>query len=329
MAVAVLIGFEYVSSKQVGDMYKYRSLPGTIIDLYRMYKLIEGGNFDAIFVVTDIQDFSKIKTLGTAIIDGIVDSDIYNFIDKLQNDEQYLYCSTRSSFLDILDHILTVIAYYRQNSVHLLLYYSGHATDKCLILPNHETLYQETLCQCFLSSFLKYDQLILIFDCCHGFNFSLAFTYNFRYPHPYLTYTLSLDSDIKFYPSSILCLSSASKFEDASSTSRGSFFTLALTEILANSFSYHIISLVNTLTQHCLFHYGQNYKQNIQIWSSYPHLFLLWSWLWRPNLLSISFSDSHLLISRWQSSTSSYAITFPSISSSPSSPTFDVCLATD
>ena len=54
MAVAVLIGFEYTPHTIDSSVYRYQTLPGAIIDLYRMYNLVMGADFDYIIVVTDI-----------------------------------------------------------------------------------------------------------------------------------------------------------------------------------------------------------------------------------------------------------------------------------
>ena len=155
----------------------------------------------------------KARKVEGAIFNDIVNADILEFIEMLKLENKYIYCANASSFLDILDYIKRITQILRQDTIRLLIYYSGHATEKCLILPNQDIFSESDVGEHLLAAYSQNDEILLIFDCCHGSNFNLPFTYQNKFHHPTFLYTLSLDPAFRFYPAKIVLFSSSSNMK--------------------------------------------------------------------------------------------------------------------
>lgn len=108
-------------------------LPGIIVDLYQAYLFILNMYPDYIIVITDIMNDQKTSILMKAIVDSIVDADILTFIENIKKkDQYYLYQNVQM----LINKIMTIS--YKADK--LFIYYTGHAQNGDIILPNNEKL---------------------------------------------------------------------------------------------------------------------------------------------------------------------------------------------
>ena len=231
MRVAVIIGFNYVNPEQIPSS-NYRLIKGVIIDLYMIYKYICQRNYDKIIVVTDIYTDVHIDKVTPAIIDGLIDLDIANFIEHLDQNEQIYFYDNKDNFSNFMTTLVT-------NSSHLMIYYTGHAINNkiifpvilpyCSIIPEDKSEKERELqvhqgmftCDQFIKLFTDAVadncQILLIFDCCNGPDFNLPFVLDENGIYRLNNY--------HFPQKEIICLVSSLPEEKSLSTNNGSLFT--------------------------------------------------------------------------------------------------------
>lgn len=291
MKSVILIGFQYGDFESnkvhiVNSLY----LPGILVDLYQVYLFAKRMNPDKIIVITDIEKDSKTDLLLKAIVESIVDSDILTFIETIKESNSYYYYNDQS----VLIKTITNETYL---SDQLFLYYTGHAKEGYILLPNEQRIKMTDLRDIIISSLKPSSEIFIVMDCCNGTGMELPFRFihttnkidfdeiinNRRYQQ--FRYQLQHTPNPIFTKQKIICISSTSNNEDSITTKNGSLFTQSLfrhfksTRLLAELLCY--------ISKECL----NTNLQTVTIYSSYPDLYHLWPWLFSSYTYSIHFDS--------------------------------------
>lgn len=298
MKICLLIGFQYAlngenpekspikeeTKKVFNDLHidlRKLYLPSICIDLFQAYQFSRKMKPDRIIVITDILEDPPTKDIKDAIVKEIVDGNVLKFIQTIKNNnEHYSYSDLPEMLRTIGENI---------KGVHqLFFYYTGHAKNNFLILPNnliHATEIKNHLLRCVSPS----SQICLLFDCCFGININLPFRLQDK------RYSLVSSSSSAFSRQSIICISSSSDNENAGLTDIGSIFTRIIFRLLnsSNRSIYHLISEINKQSKVLLAQNPQYIlSQTSNVYSSHPDLFCLFSWLFQSDCGSIEI-DPH------------------------------------
>lgn len=262
----ILIGFRYKKSRC------WTTLPGIIIDLYQAYKTLMKSNPDEIIVVTDIDRDSKTEFLRDAILNQTVDENILDFIVLLKERKQHvLFDKTTYNFVN------DKISAFLSDSDNVFIYYTGHAENGNIVLPNDNIWSFCDFRDLIIAKTTYYASIFIAMDCCQGTGLGL----------PYILkngiYRLVPDHDFLTHKD-VICISSASKYENSAATRNGSFFTQALFKALANK-TLSISSVLSSVSKYCqekskLITQGAHI-QTATIHSSMPNLKIIWPWVFR------------------------------------------------
>jgi len=302
MKISILIGFQYDNNQSLitpkitinKDTNSSLYLPGIIVDLYQAYLFSIKMNPDKIIIITDINNDQKTSVLLKAIIDEIVDCNVLNFIETIKTQHlHHLYHNTT----DFLNLITTSCYGYDK----AFIYYTGHAKDGSFLLPDNDnikmTIFRNTIC----NSISKHGEIFFTMDCCNSIGLDLPF----RLVVNDLTDSFyKLNSDF-FTGQQIICISSTMKDEHSVTTRSGSIFSNSLFKWL-NKKNRSIISLIKNITAEC----SSNFRQTATIYSSFPNIYLLWSWLFGSfNMDIILDNDTNCIIVNSTSSNGDHSST--------------------
>lgn len=303
MKICLLMGFQYSLNGELSGKFPIKEetkkifndlhidtrklyLPSICIDLFQAYEFSRKMNPDRIIVITDISEDPPTKDIKDAIVKEIVDGNVLKFIHTIKaNHEHFLYSDLPGMLKMIGENI---------KGVHqLFFYYTGHAKNNYLILPNN--LIHATEIKNHLLNFVSpSSQICLLFDCCFGININLPFRLQEK------RYTLVQSSSSSFSRQSIICISSSSDNENAGLTDIGSIFTRIIFRLL-NSSNRSIYYLINEINKQSKVLLSQNpqyiLSQTSNVYSSHPDLFCLFSWLFQNDCGHISI-DPHKNILR-------------------------------
>lgn len=281
MKVSILIGFQYSP-----NTFNSRShLPGIAVDLYQAYVASVAMCPDQIIVITDINSDQKTSVLMKAIIDSIVDSDILTFIETAKSRQQYYRYRQRSDLM----HVIAKTCY---QADQVFFYYSGHAMNGHILLPDDQVLMTD-LRDLLCTSVNRTGDIFITMDCCNGTGLGLPFQLMSNSSQKYV-YRLSGGSVLElsskqddhpkvFFPTQrILCISSTNSEENSVTTRSGSIFTRSLFRCFKNRIR-SIPTLLQTINNEC----RSTYQQTTTIHSSYPNLFILWNWLFGSSQIEV------------------------------------------
>lgn len=162
MRKALLIGFEYE-----GSLY----LPGITIDLYLAYKFLKdnGWKDEEIEILSDIKKDHPTEVLKRSILEKVVNSDILSFIADCKEKNIYI------TYNDYNHYNNFYITLNKDRLSNLFIYYSGHAKDGHLVLPNNALCsisnFKDAICRKnkyvhLLNEQQKNVEIFLIMDCC-------------------------------------------------------------------------------------------------------------------------------------------------------------------
>ncbi len=245
-SAALLIGFEYVA---IND---WKSLPGIPVDLYQAYNYSLNITRN-ITVFTDVNKDYRTGILQKAIIEGYVDSGLLSFIEdtKEQNTHTLFATKTSNGYKD--NNFETIIINTVKDVNRLFIYYTGHAKNGHLILPDNTHIALTHIRDIISSSVNNDCQIVVILDCCQSNGMELPYLYDSVYKL----------QTISFEKVPIICLSSSDINNDSSATGSGSIFSRNLFKYLNN----HSIITIRDLSKNIM----------IGITCSYPEK-MLWSW---------------------------------------------------
>ena len=267
MRKAILIGFEYNSSKK---------LPGITVDLYQVYQFLKrkGWKDDEIVVFTDIKKDPHTKILKNSILEKNVDSGILAFIAELKEKKQYFQYTCHNHFNNFESIFSSPVN-------NLFVYYTGHSKDGNIILPNQALITFTT----FTKILCKYNEIFCITDCCSG-GISLPFVCHEK--------IYRFENEV-FVKPKIISIASSLETENSVTSISGSFFTKNILFILenVNLSVYQIVEKTN-FTNHKNNH---DNKQTVNISASYPTLCHIFPWFYSLKNISITFTPYFIEIS--------------------------------
>jgi len=264
--IALLIGFQYDddSSKRMGRQF----LPGTLPDLYRMYKLILDKQFDIIYIVSDMymttSDMYKLTQSNSDI-----EMDIYtmsNSITPYQNKQQL-----QDIFIETL------------HSPCGFIYYSGHSLGTKLLLPGMDYISDTEVFRWMSDIESELIETLLIFDCCHGHNFLLP------YMHDGNVYRLVNDTK-HYFPHKIISLCASQSDQVSYSEIDGSYLTKSLFQHLQSDKPE---LKIQEFMKKVVYDVGSVTETKPKIYASYPNLHYIFPWLMFPISWKISFDTYH------------------------------------
>lgn len=210
MSVALLVGMKYQREP--------RELPGIVLDLYRIYQLVQCWASE-VYVLTDITEDESIRTLRSHIFEGQVNPDIIYFIREIKERNQYISYVNRYTFLETLQNIC------RQDirrDDRIFFYYTGHGEQGNLILPSNELLTCRDLQSFALANLPPNAQMITILDCCN------ASTLGLPYKLTNNIYRLTPRSGRTYPMPEIICITSTTPHQNSITSKQGSLFSIAL-----------------------------------------------------------------------------------------------------
>jgi hypothetical protein len=261
----------------------WSTLPGIIVDLYQIFTLFNKADTN-IKVITDIVRDPKSKFLQQAILDDLCDANVLDFIEVIQDKKYYVEYSSLTTFKDIVAETCK-----KQNQ--LFIYYTGHAKGGDLIMPDGQIIGMLEFRDLILHNCSKHAEIFIIMDCCRGTGLNLPY---------YLkksVYRLTHQPNKIFPSQKIICISSTMADQDSAATLNGSFFTRSLYKLLLNKSNRYkyLPNVLTYLVDEC----SSQHEQTAVVHSSYPNLKMLWSWLYIPSELTISFNpDIYILLIR-------------------------------
>lgn len=258
---AILIGFHYPHNEH------YRSLNGSLIDIYLVYKHCESIGFHT----KVMGDFCiKSVTNNNAILQGYVDINILDFCGEKEDKISSLYGQT--SFKTALSKALKDVGN------KLLVYFSGHGDyeGKKMILPDGSGILWKEWYQWIIDAVDSSVDICFVLDCCFPPTFDLPYRLHKSRFRSKRLYEISLPRPI------LLFIASESKTD---SSDNGSLFTRFLFQRLAElKHNHHLcISLdsikkfVDTSIKHSQ---KKRDPQRMSIYASYSHSTHLPPWLW-------------------------------------------------
>lgn len=301
MTTVILIGFQYNDkiSEKSSDYPKecikestnmeiqMNRLPGIIIDLYQCYCFVQKIKPERILLITDIPEDQQFTLLKGAIIDQIVDQNIFTFIEKCKTKQQYIKYSTYIDFM-------ATISLNCHLSDRVLIYYTGHAKNGCLILPDDNlvplTKLRETITQCSP----PHCNILIILDCCNCNGLELPFRLHrtdstWKMPYRYM---YNIGGDRYFCKQKIICISSTTNNENSGVNNLGSIFTRSIFKFLTNK-TRSLGTLVENINNEC----RNCYNQTSNVYSSHPDIYQIWNWVFDKNSVIITMDNNYISIS--------------------------------
>nr|QBK90159.1 MAG: caspase [Pithovirus LCPAC102] len=295
--IALLIIFSYDDS--VRDNIRW-TLPGIGIDLYHSYNYVRTLGVDKILVITDIILDLHVGPLRNTIARGIVDTNIISIITNIKKNNNYWYYTHKNQLIE-------KIKKYVNNSDHIFIYYSGHASYNTLILPKvlksfsyqdeatdiNKDLYNANNFMSDIINNAQYNsQIFFILDCCQLSSMNLP--YQLRNDKYHLYTSIKFNDKSRIYPKQeIICITSSSINENSLIASHGSVFSSIIFKILNNLYYmdnylpdnyniddkrinyYSLKYILNILNSKC----SKVNDQTSNIYVSYPNLKMIWSWI--------------------------------------------------
>jgi hypothetical protein len=164
----------------------------------------------------------------------------------------------------------------------LLLYFTGHAKDSCLILPDG-TLCMNRLRKHILSRVIN--NVLVVMDCCNSSGFGLPYELT---TNGYKQRDISFD--ISTTTTNMLCISSSRIDEKAVISSQGSPFTRTLVQLLEQRVLY-LPLLLSRLKEAC----STYIRQTPTIFSNTKTL-VLWLWVFGERRYSLELRDKDIYL---------------------------------
>jgi len=262
-------------------IFHYNQLEGAISDLYKVFQWFFLLNFN-IIIISDIE-------FTTQIIDYLYlyynKNDIDTFLKNIKL-AHFILLKNNKILIDTLASFTYI------NTKHLFVYYSGHAKNNEIVLPDKTML-----------SFITFKYLLLninndifcMLDCCYPSCLQLPFKFNFTHN------TFFLNENIDCIPHHFLLITSSNNNEKSISSIKGSLFTASFFSSLLSHTSEKKINLIHIIKEVTMKmnKLNVNYKQTISLYSSFNIYPLLPSWLLQNYKFNIYYdltSDTFLIL---------------------------------
>lgn len=258
------------------------------------------------------------------------DPEIYSFIEDIKESKEYHKYETPVK-------LQSLVLQHCQNRSRIFFYYTGHAKLDYLLFPYiphnytsskptfahqdhektdfnthqvHETIIQhKELIQLKTTDFLHEillftndtnSEMFFMLDCCNTSNLNLPYILNmdfsaskFRstYYEPGGVYRLCTSAP-NYYPQNIVCICSAMNDEVSTSSWTGSMFTELFFQCIELNPKERNLHNVMKEIQHVM-----RNKQTCRAYASNPSIIYLFPWLFNPNFIKFSYSDTGIYFS--------------------------------
>jgi hypothetical protein len=269
---ALLIGFEYLENKTI------KSLPGIPVDLYQAYnhalKITK-----SITVFTDVSEDHKTDILKQAILNNYADSNLLSFIEDIKERSHNLFKSkkegnyTSNNFEEIFIKSI-------KDCNKLFLYYSGHAKNGNIILPDKTHVPLTHLRDLMNKHCSNEAEIVVILDCCQSNGMELPYSFHKNvYSSDLTPLNIFKLNSYNFTDKRIICLSATQIDQDSNATRSGSLFTRKIFDLIKSEKQISIKKIDAIIT------------------TSYPEQ-SIWSWFVKgsKNNLSIFVDKSIIFI---------------------------------
>lgn len=311
MRIAILIVFSYIDSEESDIRWR---LPGIEIDLYQYYHFVKKMNPDKILLITDITKNFIVSSVTTTISKGIVDANILSLIDEIKRDGNYWNYTYKNEMILKIQNVAKdaheLFIYYtghghKNNFVLPNIMRNFTYYDENIDKQNSDLYNANDFMNDILSSFNGNNTIIginemnenknnkdkkkifMILDCCQISSMGLPFKLSDE------EYHFLNRQDTIFTRHEIICLTSSLFTENSISVNHGSVFSRSIYKIfqkinLQNIYSpdYRLLSNIleelTLYTQEINSHVSKLVDGNLSsanIYSSYPNLYFIWSWL--------------------------------------------------
>ncbi len=272
MARAILIGFVYSNGR--------RPLPGSLVDIYKMYLFLTQHGFSDIHVVCDMDDDPSTQDYRQAIVEGYVDANMLSFISEMQKKRCYHRIRSQTQLSTIITQLLTDI---KQG----FIYMTGHGEEHGFLCPEGLLAWPDLQTAIF-TPLQKKCQVMMILDACHAWHFQL----------PYL---LSRDKNRlsfvgkTFFPGCHFVLL-MSQGKEAAATITGSLVTRSLISLLERGEDKYFTIRKKVEEDLVVTETLRSMQLQVAVYTSYPTLYRIWSWFWGKEDRPITTFDDGLFI---------------------------------
>lgn len=267
MTRAILIGFVYPNGR--------RPLPGSLVDIYRIYLFLLRSGFTDIHVITDLDCDPPTQDYRQAILEGYVTADMLSFITEMQKKRCYHHVKSKEQ----IGHLITKLV---TNLHHGFIYMTGHGEEHGFVCPDG-LISWEDLQTAIFTPLNKKCQVMMILDTCHAWHFQL----------PYLLSqqknSLSFIGKTFFPGCHFVLLMTQGK--EAAATITGSFVTKSLIGLLEKGEDRYFIIQKKIKEDLTVTETLRSMQLGVAIYTSYPTLYRIWSWFWGKEKPIITFED--------------------------------------
>jgi hypothetical protein len=253
---ALLIGFIYPNS--------YQRLPGSLVDLYRVYSFLRKKGFSEIDLITDLDTDPETFDYRQPIIEGYVDANMLSFISEMKKTKKHHLVRNNEDLSNIILSLL-------KGKDRLFIYMTGHGEERGFVCPVGILSWPDLQSSIF-TPLRKKSQAIMILDACHAWHFQLP-------------YFLSRDKNrlsfvgTTFFPVCHLVLF-ATQGREAAATTSCSLVTRSLINLLEKGYDQYFFlrqkveeDLKSTETLRSM-------QLQVGVYTSYPSLYRIWPWFW-------------------------------------------------
>ncbi|SPN79119.1 Caspase-like protein [Brazilian cedratvirus IHUMI] len=249
--LVLLVGFVYPENK-----YNHKELIGNYVDLYHLYSYFKKIT-DNIMVMTDLVSPEDSNLLIDAVKQNLLPEALLTFTRSLSWAGKLHPYTCKNDLEKLLS----------QKDEQIFVYFSGHSSQGKLILPDTVSGMETLTFRQKLESDNAGSEIFMIFDCCDADGTRLPFILSGE------SYVLS--SPAHFTTKKTICLCSTRKGEDSASKIIGSVFTRCFLNQIENR-RCQLSELLENINTEC-----QCYPQTATLYSSFPNLKKIWSWLYK------------------------------------------------
>lgn len=254
--IAILVGFTYPNHRH--------PLPSNLVDVYRIYTFLVKQGFTNIHLLTDIDTDPAIQDYRQVILEGYVDANLLSFVTEMRKKNQHHLIRTPE---DLTSKLTTLLKKSQCGFIHI----TGHGEDRGFVCSSGLVAWSNLQTAIF-TSLSKKSRLLMILDVCHAWHFQLPYTLLRNKNRLSFVGTT-------FFPSCHFVLITT-QGREAAATLSGSLVTKSLINLLEKGYDqyYFLRSKIEedlTLTETL-----RSMQLKVGIYTSYPTLYRIWSWLW-------------------------------------------------
>jgi hypothetical protein len=275
MVIAILVGFSYKCCES-------KSLPGTLIDLYGVWKWCQKMSYETI-MISDLGPSEFPPDISSLVAQEKVDIQIMTFREQVN----YVCLDHESDAGSQLKQLLRQHLHRRSEAV--LFYYTGHGTSGGWLLPDQRIMSWNTLYDLVLEGCSSSTEIFWIMDCCHAGTLSLPYSLSWNVEAEVPSFKEnSSGKRMSLATPTILLLNASRTSEKSKSSPYGSLFTRFFVKVMEEMSkstgpeSWELAHLCRSI-QKCIQGYGElktkKINQTLSVYCSRCLTPLLWWWI--------------------------------------------------